>query len=293
MSDTFEVKPASKNFDVKQRDWCLVPQVQKPQGDAPAALLFLTSMDKNASYDDLLEHCLNESSRVQVIYAPAGTVLGDYMHGLLDACNYGATDFDAMLDKVVAKVAELALLPKEPGVGYGFCTHYYSMRHLKLDFISNRGKLEEYIESLANAAAMIEDVEKRTKPPLASALVHSLEDVVRNIKGCNSLVGTKSWDPTLREVLSHCEELTDEGLLPEDLYLRMADWLKQQRDMKNRGRLMAVNEGPRPGIYARDHNRRWRHEDDFEQNMSYMPSTEDQDAWSINTIHFPMNLLDR
>ena len=281
----------SNTFDVKQRDWCLVYQAQKPEGDAPPALLFVTSIDKNTSYDDLLEHWHNGSAQLQVLYAPAGTVLGDYMRGLL-ATPYEATDWNAMLENMMAKIAELAQLPRAPGVGYGFCAHHVSLRNMKLDFYSHPEKVAEYTESLAKAVGMIEDVEKNIQPPLAPNHVKSLEEVVQNIKGCNGLIGTGGWDPTLREVLSHCEDLTGEGLLPEDLYLRMADWMKQQRDMKNRGRLMYFPDGPRPGLYVRHpKTRAYVHSDDC---TSEFPATDDlHDPWCLNQIHHPVNLLDR
>ena len=105
----------------------------KPEGDAPPALLFVTSIDKNASYDDLLEHWHNRSAQLQVLYAPAGTVLGDYMRGLL-ASPYEATDWNAMLENMMAKIAELAPAGKAPGVGYGFSWQPRFPAEHELDF---------------------------------------------------------------------------------------------------------------------------------------------------------------
>jgi len=276
------------------RDFCLIPVINPKRETAPAALIFLSTIEKTTSYDELCE--MDGHSCISVIVAPKGTILGDYMHQQMGS---DGTMPDDMLHKAVTEFIKCENLPQEENAEQrrlgldASLTHYDNMQTVKLDYLTQPHKAAQYAECLATVRDLRYKLLDLSKPAWAPKHIESMELLCRDLRRCLSM-HSFGWDHSYRDTLAQCEELAESGLLSQDYYLRTADWLKEQRDTKQNMNFFGIKSTDPalpPKVYA------WHPETGVLMHVSELTSPfqandDFHNPWILNKIFFPQNKTD-
>ena len=239
------------------RDFCLVPVTNPKRAGAPPALLFAT-IDKCTSYSELLYMRHANKKPVIVVLCPRGTMLGDFMYAQLH-------EDGSFPDDLLSKVLEEFTATEQLDDGTAdrqwrlgctvFNTHYSTLQMVKLDFLTQPDKAAEYAESLTEALDLQQALLDMVTPPCSQKHAYMYDFATLLGDGlalAMGLVPCNFYDEHYHTLLEMAEELSEDELCNEDLYLRIANWLKEHKNLKRRMRFGGIHPSYMmpPGMYA-------------------------------------------